>query len=61
MCIRDSLDTLVRVCDRVAVIGDKKILIAAPLEEVVQFDHPWVQQYFSGPRARAVGIKAGGD
>lgn len=59
--VTHDLDTLVRVCDRVAVIGDKKILIAAPLEEVVQFDHPWVQQYFSGPRARAVGIKAGGD
>ncbi|MEX0299642.1 MAG: ABC transporter ATP-binding protein [Kordiimonas sp.] len=55
--VTHDLDTLVRVCDRVAVIGDKKVLLNAPLEEVVKFDHPWVQEYFGGPRARAVGIK----
>lgn len=59
--VTHDLDTLVRVCDRVAVIGDKKVLINAPLEEVVKFDHPWVQEYFGGPRARAVGIKQEND
>lgn len=55
--VTHDLDTIFRVCDRVAVIGDKKVLINAPLEEVVKFDHPWVQEYFGGPRARAVGIR----
>lgn len=54
--ITHDLDTLHRVCDRVAVLGDKRILINAPLDEVMQFDHPWVQEYFKGPRARAAGI-----
>lgn len=55
--VTHDLDTLYRVCDRVAVLGDKKILVNAPLEDVVQFEHPWVKEYFGGPRARAAGIK----
>ncbi len=55
--VTHDLDTLVRVCDRIAVLGDQKILINAPLEEVMAFDHPWVQEYFHGPRARAAGAK----
>lgn len=55
--VTHDLDTLVRVCDRVAVLGDKKMLIAAPLKDVMAFEHPWVQEYFGGPRARAAGVK----
>ena len=55
--VTHDLDTLHRVCDRVAVLGDKRILINAPLDEVVKFDHPWVKEYFGGPRARAAGIE----
>ncbi len=55
--VTHDLDTLVRVCDRIAVLGDKKMLITAPLEEVRNFDHPWVQEYFGGPRARAAGVE----
>lgn len=55
--VTHDLDTLVRVCDRVAVLGDKKMLIAAPLQDVMKFDHPWVQEYFGGPRARAAGME----
>jgi len=54
--VTHDLDTLYRVCDRIAVLGDKRILINAPLSDVVQFDHPWVKEYFGGPRARAAGI-----
>ena len=32
---------------------DKKVLINAPINEVEKFDHPWVQEYFHGPRGRA--------
>ena len=51
--ITHDLDTLYTICDRIAVLADKKVLINAPIAEVEQFDHPWVQEYFHGPRARA--------
>lgn len=51
--ITHDLDTLYSICDRVAVIADRRILINAPLAEVENFDHPWVQAYFHGPRGRA--------
>ena len=35
------------------VIADKRVLVTAPLSEVEKFDHPWVQEYFHGPRGRA--------
>jgi len=51
--ITHDLDTLYRICDRVAVLADRKVVINAPLAEVERFDQPWVQEYFHGPRARA--------
>lgn len=51
--ITHDLDTLYAICDRVAVLADRKVVVNAPLSEVERFDHPWVQEYFHGPRARA--------
>ena len=51
--ITHDLDTLYTICNRVAVLADGKVLVNAPLEEVERFDHPWVQEYFHGPRGRA--------
>lgn len=51
--ITHDLDTLYTICDRVAVIADKKVLINAPIDQVAAFDHPWIQDYFHGPRGRA--------
>src|SRR5690554_1184293 len=51
--ITHDLDTLYAICDRVAVLADRKVVTCAPLSEVEQLDHPWVQEYFHGPRARA--------
>ncbi|MEO6103834.1 MAG: ATP-binding cassette domain-containing protein [Pseudoxanthomonas sp.] len=51
--ITHDLDTLYTICNRVAVIADNKVLVTAPLAEVEKFDHPWVQEYFHGPRGRA--------
>lgn len=51
--ITHDLDTLYAICDRVAVLADKKVIATAPLPEIEQLDHPWVQEYFHGPRARA--------
>ena len=51
--ITHDLDTLYRICDRVAVLADRTVVANAPLPEVERLDHPWVQEYFHGPRARA--------
>lgn len=51
--ITHDLDTLYTICDRVAVIADRKVLVNAPIDQVAAFDHPWIQEYFHGPRGRA--------
>ena len=51
--ITHDLDTLYAICDRVAVLAEKRVIVNAPLAEVERFDHPWVQDYFNGPRGRA--------
>ncbi|SFP41287.1 ABC transporter ATP-binding protein [Tranquillimonas alkanivorans] len=51
--VTHDLDTLYAVCDRVAVLAEKRVLVAGPLEDMVDVDHPWVREYFLGPRARA--------
>ena len=59
--ITHDLDTLYAICDRVAVLADRKVLVNAPIAEVERFDHPWVQEYFHGPRARAARRTRDGD
>ncbi|MDW8480073.1 MAG: ATP-binding cassette domain-containing protein [Xanthomonadales bacterium] len=51
--ITHDLDTLYRVCDRVAVLAERRVLVCGPLAEVERFPHPWVAAYFLGPRGRA--------
>lgn len=51
--ITHDLDTIYAICDRVAVLAEKHVLAAAPLEEIERIDHPWVREYFHGPRGRA--------
>ena len=51
--ITHDLDTLYAICDRVAVLADRKVIAVAPVAELEKLDHPWVQEYFNGPRGRA--------
>ena len=51
--ITHDLDTLYTICDRVAVIAKRRVLIADTLDRVERFDEPWVREYFQGPRGRA--------
>lgn len=51
--VTHDLDSLYRDCDRVAVLADRKVIINAPLDEVQRSNHPWIQEYFGGPRGRA--------
>jgi phospholipid/cholesterol/gamma-HCH transport system ATP-binding protein len=55
--ITHDLDSLVTICDRIAVLVDKKVKVGT-LDELMRDTHPWIQSYFHGPRARAVGIVA---
>jgi phospholipid/cholesterol/gamma-HCH transport system ATP-binding protein len=56
--ITHDLDTLYSICDRVAVLAEKRVLVCAPLPEVEAYDHPWIQEYFHGPRGRAAQTSA---
>ncbi len=58
--VTHDLDTLHATCDRIAVLAEKKVIKCGPLEDVRQSDHPWIQEYFSGPRGRAA-LAAKGD
>ena len=51
--ITHDLDTLYEITDRVAVIADKKVVATAPVRELEHNKHPWIQEYFLGPRGRA--------
>jgi phospholipid/cholesterol/gamma-HCH transport system ATP-binding protein len=50
--VTHDLDTLFSICDRVAVLVDRKIRVGT-LEQMLQDDHPWIRSYFHGPRGRA--------
>ncbi|MEM7301118.1 MAG: ATP-binding cassette domain-containing protein [Pseudomonadota bacterium] len=52
--ITHDLDSLFSVCDRVAVLARKKVLVVAPVNELLEFDDEWVQSYFKGKRARSI-------
>ncbi len=51
--VTHDVDTLHATCDRIAVLGEKRVLAVGTIEELRKFDHPWVQEYFGGPRGRA--------
>ena len=51
--VTHDLDTLYTICDRIAVLAEKRVLVADTLERVAATDNQWVQDYFHGPRGRA--------
>jgi phospholipid/cholesterol/gamma-HCH transport system ATP-binding protein len=56
--ITHDLDTIFRICNRVGVIVDGR-MISDTLEAMVQNPHPWIQAYFHGERARSRGGERG--
>lgn len=54
--ITHDLDTLYAICDRVAVIAEKKVIAVGTIPELLATDHPWIQEYFNGPRGRAASV-----
>lgn len=50
--VTHDLDSLTAICDRIAVLVDKKVLIGT-LDELLRNSHLWIQSFFHGPRGRA--------
>jgi phospholipid/cholesterol/gamma-HCH transport system ATP-binding protein len=51
--ITHDLDSLYAICDRVAVLADGKVIAVGTIPELLETDHPWIEEYFNGPRSRA--------
>jgi phospholipid/cholesterol/gamma-HCH transport system ATP-binding protein len=52
--VTHDLDSLFSVCDRIAVLGQKRVLVEGTLDDMLACDDAWVQSYFHGKRARSI-------
>ena len=52
--VTHDLDSLHTACDRIAVLGNGKIIVAGTMADMLASQHPWLRAYFHGKRARAV-------
>ncbi|WP_137131268.1 ABC transporter ATP-binding protein [Rhizobium sp. FY34] len=52
--VTHDLDSLFSVCDRIAVLGEKRVLVEGTLNDMLACDDAWVQSYFHGKRARSI-------
>ena len=50
--VTHDLDTLVELSDRIAVLADQRVIVAAPIQEVIKVEHPFIQTYFLAGRGR---------
>ena len=58
--VTHDLDTLHTCCDRIAVLAEKHVLATGTMADMLKVEHPWVHEYFHGPRARAAMTSSGG-
>ena len=56
--VTHDLDLLWQVCDRVAVLGERRVLACGSMAELAEIDHPIVRGYFDDPRARNARARA---
>ncbi|MGM4923631.1 ABC transporter ATP-binding protein [Tardiphaga sp. 804_B3_N1_9] len=52
--VTHDLDSLHTACDRIAVLGNGKIIAQGTMADMLASQHPWLREYFHGKRARAV-------
>ena len=52
MMVTHDLDLLWRAADRVAVLGEERILGNGTMQELARSEHPIIREYFYGPRGR---------
>lgn len=55
LMITHDIDSLAATCDRIVALSDGKLLIEGTLAQMREADHPWLREYFHGPRARNLG------
>jgi phospholipid/cholesterol/gamma-HCH transport system ATP-binding protein len=51
--VTHDLDMLWRVTDRVAILGERRVVGLGSMDELSHSEHPLVRDYFHGPRGRA--------
>jgi phospholipid/cholesterol/gamma-HCH transport system ATP-binding protein len=56
--VTHDLDSLFSACDRIAVLGKKRVLVDGTIEDMLKSDEPWVKSYFRGKRARQIDLEA---
>ena len=56
--VTHDLDSLFTACDRIAVLGNKKVLVEGTVEDMMKSEEPWVKAYFRGKRARQLDLAA---
>lgn len=49
--VTHDIDTLVAICDKVAVLVDRKIIVGT-IDELLKLNHPWINDYFGGMRGQ---------
>ncbi|KZL21385.1 putative ABC transporter ATP-binding protein [Pseudovibrio axinellae] len=49
--VTHDLDSLHSICDRIAVLSERRVLVEGTIEDMMQVEHPWVKSYFRGARA----------
>jgi phospholipid/cholesterol/gamma-HCH transport system ATP-binding protein len=54
--VTHDLDSLSAICDRIAVLADKRVIAVGDIKQMLNEQHPWIVEYFHGPRARAAGL-----
>lgn len=52
--VTHDLDSLMSACDRVAVLGNRKVLVEGTIDHMLTVEEPWVKSYFRGKRARQI-------
>ena len=50
--VTHDLDTLFELSTRIAVLADKRVIVAAPPKEVIAFQHPFIHEFFLGERGQ---------
>lgn len=57
--VTHDLDTLIGLANRVAALADQRVVALGTLQEVMAVDHPFIDRFFGGERARAALERAG--
>lgn len=56
--VTHDLDSLFTACDRIAVLGNRRVLVEGTVQDMLKSEEPWVKSYFRGKRARHIDLKS---